>query len=175
MKGILIFAAASNEGANRTIAWPARRKGVFCIHSTDSFGNPSDFTPTNNWNPYSFGLIGENVESHWPEHLGQNTLVRKSGTSIATPIAAGVAAIVIGFSKMISPDLGLEDNDLRDLDRLKNIEGMCVVFDLMVGQIGKRNGYNYIVPWNFLNAGPGGHRFKTTFFDIVIKELREST
>ncbi|KXH50685.1 hypothetical protein CSIM01_01534 [Colletotrichum simmondsii] len=44
---VLIFAAASNDGKNRTdrIAWPAREEGVVCIHSGDGMGNPSRFTP----------------------------------------------------------------------------------------------------------------------------------
>jgi subtilisin family serine protease len=94
---IIIFAAASNVGGNNTgppIAYPARRKDVICVFSTDYQGNPSGFNPQRDENRYSFSTLGENVESAWVTADGsyRKTL---SGTSVATPIAAGIAAVII--------------------------------------------------------------------------------
>ncbi|KAE8155310.1 subtilisin-like protein [Aspergillus avenaceus] len=72
---------------------------VFCIHSTDGHGNPSLFNPTADDQDVNFSLLGENVASHWPAGKnGHNQRVNvMSGTSVATPIAAGLAASVLSF------------------------------------------------------------------------------
>lgn len=102
-KHVLLFAAASNSGANLDRAYPARDQNVICIHSTDANGNRSKFSPTAISDDTNLATIGEAVESAWPVHLcDENTnptfIKYKSGTSYATPIAAGIAAFLLQYA-----------------------------------------------------------------------------
>jgi hypothetical protein len=85
-KHVLLFAAASNSGANLDRAYLARDQNVTCIHSTDANGNRSRFSPTALAKDTNLATIGEAVESAWPVHLcdekANPTFVKyKSGTS----------------------------------------------------------------------------------------------
>src|SRR5947207_3511847 len=68
MAGILIFASASNTGANYPITFPARLHGIFCIGSADGLGAPSTFNP-----PFEgeekYSTLGEAVLGACPENL----------------------------------------------------------------------------------------------------------
>ncbi|CEI60255.1 unnamed protein product [Fusarium venenatum] len=136
---VLLFAAASNDGANAQRAWPARHPGVICIHSTTADGNPSPFNPIAIPGD-NFAVVGEAVEGAWPRHLcdeqvNKNCLAYKSGTSFATPIAAGIAAFLLQYARS---KLGL-----RQFTRLKQFEGMTTVLRRISVE---KQGYNYIAP-----------------------------
>ncbi|PGG96608.1 hypothetical protein AJ80_09809 [Polytolypa hystricis UAMH7299] len=99
----LLFAAASNEGANRRRAFPARQREVICIHATDANGQPSRFNPSNLQDDNNFATMGEAIESAWPKLLCLESndayIAYRTGTSFATPIAAGIAAFLIQYGK----------------------------------------------------------------------------
>lgn len=125
-KDTLLFAAASNDGANLGRAFPAKYPSVFCIHSTDGNGNPSAFNPTADDKDVNFSLLGEQVSSHWPiGKNGHNEPVKAmSGTSVATPIAAGLAAAILSFVRQqeqhiapgSEPPLGPWLKDVHSMD-----------------------------------------------------------
>ncbi|PVH96496.1 subtilisin-like protein, partial [Periconia macrospinosa] len=113
-KKIIVFAATSNSGANQRISWPARDEAVFGVHASDHLGNTAVFGPSPTerlGNKSVFKTIGCNVLSAWPRGIsvengapgidtGDNGLQRRSsGTSTATPVAAGIAALVIEFAR----------------------------------------------------------------------------
>lgn len=141
----ILFAAASNDGANLDRAFPAQYPGVFCIHSTDGNGNPSDFNPTASEKDVNYSLLGQQVSSHWPAGMnGHNQPVRSlSGTSVATPIAAGLAASVLSFVRHQDRQVAVESERLGQW--LKRDNSMDMVFNSMVR---KRRGvgYDYITP-----------------------------
>ncbi|PHH77791.1 hypothetical protein CDD82_3358 [Ophiocordyceps australis] len=140
----LLFAAASNDGANFGRAFPAKHPNVFCIHSTDGNGNPSPFNPTAEGKNVNFSLLGEHVSSHWPAgKKGHNQDVNAmSGTSVATPIAAGLAASVLSFVRQQEQYMD-PGNELLG-SWLKDFHSMNEVFKVMVRHT--RGGYDYITP-----------------------------
>lgn len=161
---ILLFAAASNDGANRGRAFPAKDRSVFCIHATDGEGNPSTFNPTADEKDVSFSLLGENVESHWPAgkrgHDGFKNVM--SGTSVATPIAAGLAASIISFVRQQERDLSTGSDSLGSW--IKDFDAMNAILNHMVRQ--KRSGYDYITPHILLDRDSSRDEVYKTIKDI---------
>ncbi|KAL7954357.1 hypothetical protein V8C34DRAFT_317377 [Trichoderma compactum] len=141
----LLFAAASNDGANLGRAFPAKYPSVFCIHSTDGNGNPSTFNPTADDKDVNFSLLGENVSSHWP--MGKNGHYEHvnvmSGTSVATPIAAGLAAAILSFVRQQEQHMPPGSELLGPW--LKDVHSMDEVLKSMVKQR-RGQGYDYITP-----------------------------
>lgn len=109
--GILVFAAASNDrqlGAfGHPITFPARMphgSGVFCINSHSAGqGAPrwSEFNPSPVSNRDNFCIVGESLfKIHLEGDEDEKAEVSPlEGTSYATPIAAGVAALVLEFER----------------------------------------------------------------------------
>jgi len=132
-------------GGNSRLGFPACLDDVICIGSTDGKGNKSSFTP----GPYPekkysyYSTLGEGVESSWPRHLNKDKGVeRKSGTSYATPIAAGIAATILHFMHQSpNPDKYL-------LSRLCSKRGMQMAIRQMIVE---RDGFDYIVPWELFH------------------------
>ncbi|KAL7893482.1 hypothetical protein HDV64DRAFT_288924 [Trichoderma sp. TUCIM 5745] len=144
---VLIFAAASNKGGNEPIAFPACMDEVIAVGSTDGLGNKSSFTP----NPKHGKLlcaVGECIESSWPSALlshDDEDPPRKSGTSFATPIAAGVAAMILDYMWTFKDDKGFKSLVPKLLTR----RGMLAVFKAhMVESYGS---HDYLVPWRLFN------------------------
>lgn len=86
----LIFASASNWGNVDGVAFPARHANTICIFATDTADQPSKFNPEPRQNAHNFALMGE----RW-----QNGAKYESGTSMATAAAAGLAALILDFSR----------------------------------------------------------------------------
>lgn len=161
----LLFAAASNDGGNRGRAFPAKYPSVFCIHSTDGNGNPSAFNPTADEKDVNFSLLGEHVYSHWPAGKnGHNDCVHAmSGTSVATPIAAGLAASLLSFVRQQDQYMTSENELLGPW--LKDVHSMDAVLKSMVRQ--RRGvGYDYITPHILLDRGSSREHVYNKIKDI---------
>jgi hypothetical protein len=146
----LLFAAASNGGANFGRSFPARHSSVFGIHSTDWLGNPSNFNPTASKKDFNFSLLGEDVSSHWPAGMqGHDTQTKlRSGTSTATQIAAGFAASVLAFVRQ--QDLLIAEESERLAPYLKDHYYMKEVLKSISQE---RGGYDYIRPHLLFDSG----------------------
>ncbi|OCL14569.1 subtilisin-like protein [Glonium stellatum] len=151
---ILVFAAASNDGASKpiNIAWPARATNVMCVNSATGEGNNSGFNPPMDPKKWNFAMLGEEVNSTWPLQLIKEAereenggTKRKSGTSFATPIAAATAALVLEFARQ--PPLS---NNPKVAEYLKKFSGMQEVFMLMSER--KEGKFYYVYPWKLLNS-----------------------
>lgn len=160
-----MIAASANWAGNHDVAYPARRERVICINATDGGGNPSKKNPTPRKGDNNFAILGLSIES-WRRAnakdpaMGEEAMsailttaglmrpkagrekVWISGTSYATPIAAGVAANVLEFMQYYDKMRSGE----REL--LYSWSGMSRIFEAMSTE---RGGYEYIAPWRMFD------------------------
>lgn len=97
--GIVALASASNDGANNRISFPASLDDVFCIGSANGKGGRSHFSP-----PFigeeKYSALGEGVYGAVPTQAAQaESFGRKSGTSTAVMVAAGIVALLMDYTR----------------------------------------------------------------------------
>ncbi len=102
-KGKIILAAASNSGSiipDKRVSYPARIQGLtLSIRSATGHGERSHASPKPSNGDDNFMVLGEGIKAAWPLHLNEGSPTRYvSGTSFATPVAAGIASLVLEFS-----------------------------------------------------------------------------
>ena len=133
---ILFFAAAANDGGNQKEMFPATHSAVFSIRATDHRGVFLGLNPPPKYSgPEVFGTLGQAVASAGLQVDGPGE-VTKDGTSAATPIAAGIAAMILGYTKQRTK----EPNPLK-WDSLKNLwttNGMHRVFLKLSTEMGRK-------------------------------------
>ncbi|KAF1941676.1 subtilisin-like protein [Clathrospora elynae] len=108
-KRVLMFAAASNDGKIRPdrVAWPAQDNNV--IYPQDSM---------------RIMVLGECVNSAWSSQLkSDNDHNPMSGTFCATPIAAGIAALILDYAR------GFLTHE--EWERLRRVSSMRRIFERM--------------------------------------------
>lgn len=154
---VLVFAAASNDGhfAPDYGVYPAWAPTVVCINSSKGSGARSDFNPRHTDDKVNFMFLGEDISipglKSGTEGAPTGLL---SGTSYATPIAAGTAALVLDLVRI---EVARRSLPYPKIERcLKTYEGMSAVFKEMSG--GKPthgNDYYHVQPWTLLGEkGP---------------------
>lgn len=163
-ENIIIFAAAGNGGYTSKIAFPASDSDVITINSADGHGNPSSFNPEPSKTDGNFSILGEGVESSWPHFLqaGSITTKRSSGTSVATPIAAGIAALILEFLRGNPSNMTPEK-----LTRLTSPDAIKLLFRYMSSS---RGGFGNIVPWKLLNSKVTHEQIEATINRIISQE-----
>lgn len=152
-RNTLMFAASTNFGATekKPIRYPARHLNrVICINAADGLGHPASFNPPEDpiHSKRNFSTLGEAVPLKG-ETDPETQLIKPrygNGTSMATPIAAGVAALVLEFSKQKG-----SHEKVRNAADLKTQTGMLSVFHRMSGK-GKKAGFQFIAPWKVLSS-----------------------
>jgi len=116
------------------------------VHSTDGIGNPSKTNPTAQRGA-RFATLGLSIESSAKKKGGgrDREKVFISGTSYATPIAAGIAANVLEFaSYQLHNQLSSGEREI-----LFAYLGMSRLFEKMSET---RSEYDYIMPWKLFNG-----------------------
>lgn len=92
--GVVVFCSAGNEAFNG-LHYPSSYATTVCVGALDKSGAMADFTNYGSGVDFSFPGVG--IYSLNKENV--NDYTSKSGTSFATPIAAGVAAVIISKIK----------------------------------------------------------------------------
>jgi tetratricopeptide (TPR) repeat protein len=144
-KGILLFAAASNDGdfTPRHGVYPASHHLVYCIYSCRGMGNSSEFNPRFTDDAAKFMFPGEDLAILESNNKPVTGSARQSGTSFATPIAAGIAAMILDLARLTLKDSGEVER------RLKKVEGMTTIFRAMSPGL-RDGGYYHVQPWTLL-------------------------
>lgn len=105
-KGIFVLIAAGNSGEDawHYITTPADNAKVFSIGAVDATGNPSSFS---SYGPNSSGVVKPDASTRGTgtSTVYNNSLTTVSGTSIATPVAAGGVACLIQAFPTLNRDL----------------------------------------------------------------------
>jgi subtilisin family serine protease len=145
--GILMFAAASNCGGNGSRTYPAWDERVICVHALDGRGSPSrslnpsvDDYPNDN-----FGTLGVAIKCSW-----QKKTVYKTGTSFATPVAAGIAALVLEY---MDQSYALKEVDEERYKTFRTCYGMRQIFRKFMSKEMGNCGYRFVAPWIFWDPG----------------------
>lgn len=134
----LFFAAAANHGANSRELFPARHDCVISIRGTDHLGTFQSFNPPrNHQESIVYGTLGKHVPSACTGPMADS--VTKSGTSVATAIAVGIAAILIQYA------ICHRIRELNQID-LRERSVMLEVF-YQLGRDTLNTGYRYLQPW----------------------------
>ncbi|MDP8206832.1 MAG: S8 family serine peptidase [Candidatus Electryonea clarkiae] len=94
-QGVVTIAAAGNNGRNEA-NYPAAYPGVISVGATDANNNLSSLSNWGRW--VDIAAPGEGIFSTIPTGYGY-----ASGTSMATPIIAGIAGLIIANEPGISP------------------------------------------------------------------------
>lgn len=164
---VLLFAATSNDGLRSLsgMPYPARADGVIAIDAASSEGewlpiNPSLQTEAKT---HRFTALGEAILTDFPPQLGDKKgWERMKGTSAATPIAAGIAALVLEFARQ--PPLGYAP---EIAEKLKRPEAMRAVLAEAVGMKRERNGeYRHLVPWQLFKQQADCGADADTWYDL---------
>lgn len=161
-RNIIMFAAAGNKGYSSKIAFPAKSSDVISIYSADGHGSPSAFNPELSQVGENFSVLGEGVESSWPLSLQEGSTKRSSGTSVATAIAAGLAALLLDFLRENPSNMPPEK-----LSRLTSPDAIRLLFRYMSSSRGK---FGDVVPWKLLSSKATHAQIEATIDRIVSEQ-----
>lgn len=144
---IIYFAASASRGGNQEVMFPATHPFVIPVRATDHLGIFQDFNPPPDYHgPDVFRTLGKDVPSAGlHEHEGERC---ETGTSVSTPIMAGIAAMVLDCARMY---LSEDQQQTPELDKLWMQNGMLSMFRQMSRRMSEK--CLYLNPLEFLRTG----------------------
>jgi subtilisin family serine protease len=98
--GIVPVASAGNNNFDSCLKSPASAAHAFTVGATDRYDNAADFT--NHGPCVNIFAPGVNITS--ASHLSDDGYTVKSGTSMATPLVSGAAALILNTNPYYTPN-----------------------------------------------------------------------
>ena len=154
---MLFFAAASNNKhySKDPVGYPAQINEVIRVNSCTYKGVRSHFSPESDYKKdNAFSTIGEEIRSAYSQQKGRTEAYKRlSGTSMATAVMAGSAALVIQFAKIRGmPErengINIMDEQLHSSRKMK-----AVFFRCMSGKTPPEPPtYTYVRPWTLFST-----------------------
>lgn len=139
-KETILFAAASNDGFHGSRLFPASDGRVFGIYALDGNGkDTSSFNPPTESRDDNFGTLGLGLELYW-----QKGFEIKSGTSYATPIAAGIAVNILEWLGYVHDEGMLT---AKDYSRLKCPSSIRKIMRKLAHEPNNSGDVSFVVPW----------------------------
>lgn len=123
------------------------------MHAADGIGNKYSLNVGQKHPWKEFATLGCGVEAF----IGPGQPAVRNGTSVASPVAAGLAALILGevltkraeYLSWIQGDFRQQANAYdKKTYRLRTCEGMSKV---LMSMSTLRDGYNYLRPWMLLH------------------------
>ncbi|KAK8084091.1 hypothetical protein PG996_002872 [Apiospora saccharicola] len=149
--GIIIFASSN-------LAWPRTIDGYIPVWSADGYGQVSahSLPPSTGHNNFAFMSDG-------PSTRISNRHILPSGSSFATPIAAAIAATILGFAEINSEK---SPEDVRSLvqDKISRMRWLESVFQFMSSS---RDAFDFVVPWKLFNESDSNEQTLGKIVSII--------
>ncbi|CZR67281.1 uncharacterized protein PAC_17180 [Phialocephala subalpina] len=146
---IVFFAAAANDGSNKQEMFPASLESVISVRATTSNGS---FEACAAYDPPPsamkeesrlYGTLGDRVPYDW----SSETLL-KSGCSLATPIMAGITALIMEYFSY--KEARFKESEYIQ-DHLRTQRGVIQLLKEI--SVNKGNQRWYVAPWSFFEQG----------------------
>lgn len=120
---VLFFAAAANEGGNQPEMFPANHPGVISVRGTDDRGWLQRFNPPKGYAGLDCVMtLGQDVPGAGLS--GGPPEVVKSGTSVSTSIAAGIAAMAMGYARLYEGEVAKMTRWVAELGTVTRMRAM---------------------------------------------------
>lgn len=166
---VLVLAAAGNSGSLEDVKYPARDPHTLCVFAATGYGDMYKGNPKTT-ETSSFAILGVAIESCVPS-ARETKLVRRSGTSQATAVSAGIAALILqilrDFEDEADEFVRREAYD-NAMSQLRGLSGMLKLFHKM-SERSQKDGYRILEPWILLRDRVTTKRMIKGFFchDII--------
>jgi hypothetical protein len=170
-KNIILLAAASNFGNMQKMSYPAREHSVFPIFAADAYGLAVKFSPPPRPHESNFSILGLAVESTWPSSKRKQDVTTKkdgtkwkclSGTSVATPIAAALVALIFQYHDIHRGEIEIPKGSqgLKTYSAVRSVlHGMCTA--------DARHSYDNLVPWRAFESYIKKDRVASRLEDLI--------
>jgi len=165
----VVFLASAGNSSYEREKFPAYQHDVLSIRATDCDGTFLTKKPPQDYERPGlvFGAYGDDIPERISSEYGDK--ICQPGSSIATAIAAAIAAIMLAYveslpfalafggkssagmkDEAIEQELGRLREELQDLEKLRTVEGMSLLFNRMAPDKGSHPKERWVCPVWFL-------------------------